>query len=130
VDYYTDKAIEHFSNPRNIGIIEDPTVLVQVGDPGCGDSLLLTLNIADDRIVDIKYKIIGCGAAIATSSIASEMAMNKTLDEALLINDEAIAAALNGLPIEKMHCSLLAASAIHSAILEYRKVMASSSDGA
>jgi nitrogen fixation NifU-like protein len=125
---YTDKVIEHFSNPRNIGIIKDPSVLAQVGSPECGDSLLLTMNIDNERIVDIKYKIIGCGAAIATSSVTSEMALNKTLDEALLISDDAVVEALDGLPNEKVHCSLLAVSALHSAIHEYRKVMAKSSD--
>jgi nitrogen fixation NifU-like protein len=125
---YTDKVIDHFSNPRNIGIIEDPSVLVQVGDPNCGDSLLLTMNIENDKIVDIKFKILGCGAAIATSSIASEMVMGKSLDDALLVDDNAIAEALDGLPNAKIHCSVLAATAIRSAILEYRKVMAKSSD--
>ena len=121
---YTDKVIDHFSNPRNVGIMEDPTVLVKVGDPGCGDALLLFLKIEEDRIRDIKYKIFGCGAAIATSSIASELAMGKTLEEALQSTDQAIADALDGLPAEKMHCSNLAAGALKAAISEYRKVRA------
>ena len=119
---YSDKVMDHFTNPRNVGIMEEPTVLVKVGDPGCGDALLLFLKIEEDRIRDIKYKIFGCGAAIATSSVASEMAMGKTLDEALQITDQAIADALDGLPAEKMHCSNLAAGALKAAISEYRKV--------
>lgn len=82
--------MEHFNNPRNVGIIKEPTVLVQVGEPSCGDSLLLSIKIEDDRIADIKYKIYGCGAAVATSSIASELAMGKTLDEALQIDEQTI----------------------------------------
>ena len=121
---YSDKVMDHFTNPRNVGIMEEPTVLVKVGDPGCGDALLLFLKIEEDRIRDIKYKIFGCGAAIATSSVASELAMGKTLDEALQITDQAIADALDGLPAEKMHCSNLAAGALKAAINEYRKVRA------
>ena len=118
---YSEKVMDHFNNPRNVGIIMDPSILVQIGDPDCGDTLLLSLDIEADHIVDIKYKIYGCGAAIATSSIASEMAMGKSLDEALEINDQVIAAALDGLPVEKLHCSNLAAGALHGAIHEYRK---------
>ena len=121
---YTEKVMEHFNNPRNIGIIPEPTVLVQVGDPNCGDSLLMSLKIEDERIVDIKYKIFGCGAAIATASVASELVMGKTLDEALQVSDQTVADALDGLPPEKMHCSNLAAGAVHGAIREYRKAMA------
>ena len=121
---YSDKVMDHFTNPRNVGIMEEPTVLVKVGDPGCGDALLLFLKIEEDRIRDIKYKIFGCGAAIATSSIASELAMGKTLEEALQITDQAIADALDGLPAGKMHCSNLAAGALKAAISEYRKVRA------
>jgi nitrogen fixation NifU-like protein len=118
---YSDKVIEHFTNPRNIGIIREPSILVQIGDPGCGDSLLLMLNIKDDTIIDVKYKIFGCGAAIATSSIASEMVMGKSLEEAMQITDEDIADALGGLPDEKMHCSNLAAGALHAGIGKYLK---------
>lgn len=118
---YTEKVMDHFNNPRNVGIIKEPTVLVQVGDPDCGDSLLLSLKIENNRIADIKYKIYGCGAAVATSSIASELAMGKTLEEALKIDEKTIADALDGLPPEKLHCSNLAAGAIRGAINEYRK---------
>lgn len=122
---YSDKVMDHFSNPRNVGIMAEPTVLVKVGDPDCGDALLLFLKIEEDRIKDIKYKIFGCGAAIATSSIASELAMGKTLEEALQISEQDIADALDGLPDEKMHCSNLASGALRAAINEYRKVRTS-----
>jgi nitrogen fixation protein NifU and related proteins len=120
---YSEKVLDHFANPRNVGIIEDANVVVRVGDPGCGDGLLIFLKIESDRIADIKYKIYGCGAAIATSSVASEMAMGRTLDEVLEISNERIAAALDGLPEEKMHCSNLAASALHTAVAHYRAKM-------
>jgi len=125
---YTDKVLEHFQNPRNIGIIDDPTVLVQVGEPSCGDALLLTLKIENDHIVDIKFKVFGCGAAIATSSIATEMTMGKPLDQAVRITEQTIADALGGLPPEKMHCSNMAAGAIRGAINEYRKAMAAKAE--
>ncbi|MBW6509726.1 MAG: iron-sulfur cluster assembly scaffold protein [Desulfuromonadales bacterium] len=121
---YTEKVMEHFNNPRNVGIIAEPTVLVQVGEPSCGDALLLSLKIDNDRIVDVKYKIYGCGAAIATASVASEMVMGLALDEVLNISDQTIADALDGLPPEKMHCSNMAAGALHGAIREYRKAIA------
>lgn len=117
---YTDKVLEHFNNPRNIGTIEDANIVVRAGDPSCGDGLLIFLKIADDRIIDYKYKVFGCGAAIATSSIASELAMGRTLDEVLAISPAVIANALDGLPNNKMHCSNLASSALCTAIMHYR----------
>lgn len=120
---YTAKVMDHFANPRNVGIIEDANVVVQVGDPGCGDGLLIFLKIEDNRISDMKYKIYGCGAAIATSSVASEMAIGKTLDQVLVeVTEEKIADALDGLPDEKMHCSNLAASALRAAIAQYKDI--------
>lgn len=120
---YTAKVMDHFANPRNVGIIEDANVVVQVGDPGCGDGLLIFLKIEDDCISDMKYKIYGCGAAIATSSMASEMAIGKTLDQVLVeVTEENIAEALDGLPDEKMHCSNLAASALRAAIAQYQDI--------
>ncbi|MGE4579478.1 MAG: iron-sulfur cluster assembly scaffold protein [Desulfuromonadales bacterium] len=116
---YTEAVLDHFNNPRNVGIIDDPTVLVQVGDPGCGDSLLLTLKIEDDRLIDIRYKIYGCGAAIATSSMGSELVKGKTLSEALAVGDADVIAALGGLPEEKEHCSNLIASALQAGIRQY-----------
>lgn len=127
---YTEKVMEHFNNPRNIGIIAEPTVLVQVGEPSCGDSLLLSLKIENDHITDVKYKIYGCGAAIATASVASEMVMGLPLDDVLNnITDQTIADALDGLPPEKMHCSNMAAGALHGAIREYRKALAAKHPG-
>lgn len=117
---YTDKVLEHFNNPRNIGVIEDANIVVRAGDPSCGDGLLIYLKIADDRILDYKFKVYGCGAAIATSSVASELAMGKTLDEVLTISPATIADALGGLPNNKMHCSNLASSALRTAVMHYR----------
>jgi nitrogen fixation NifU-like protein len=125
---YSDVVMDHFRNPRNIGVIKDANIVVKVGDPGCGDALLVFLKIADDRVQDVKYKIFGCGAAIATSSIASEMVKGKTLDEVLEITDRKIADALHGLPADKMHCSNLAATAFHAAVNEYRKAPAPPSE--
>ncbi|OEU69920.1 MAG: iron-sulfur cluster assembly scaffold protein [Desulfuromonadales bacterium C00003093] len=117
---YTDIVMDHFKNPRNMGRIDDAQMLIQVGDPGCGDSLLIFMKIEDDVLVDIKYKIYGCAAAIATSSLGSEMAKGKTLDELLEFKAEDVSKALGGLPDEKEHCSNLIASALHAGIIEYR----------
>ncbi|MCD6527178.1 MAG: iron-sulfur cluster assembly scaffold protein [Desulfuromonas sp.] len=116
---YTDKVMEHFSNPRNVGQIENPNVVVKVGDPGCGDAVLIFLKIDNNIITDIKYKVYGCGAAIATTSMASTMVMGKSLDEALEVTDEKVAGALGGLPENKQHCSNLAATAIRAAVTRY-----------
>ncbi len=123
-NYYTAKVIDHFNNPRNIGSIEDANVVVQAGDPGCGDALVFFIKIENDIIHDIKFLIKGCGAAIATSSIATELVMGRTLEEVLSIDDNKIAAALDGLPEEKMHCSNMAASALHAAVQQYRATIA------
>jgi nitrogen fixation NifU-like protein len=124
---YTDIVMDHVANPRNVGVIEDANVVVKAGDPECGDGLLIFLRIENERIIDYKYKIFGCGAAIATSSIASEMAMGRTLAEVLAITPEGIAEALGGLPREKMHCSNLAAGALHAAVRYYRENIAKAS---
>ena len=121
---YSVKVIDHFQNPRNIGVIEDANLVVRVSEPGCGDALLIFLKMEGEQIMDIKYKIYGCGAAIATSSIASEMAMGKTFDEVLQITETSIAEALDGLPAEKMHCSNMAARALHTAIHHYQTQLA------
>lgn len=126
---YSDIVMDHFKNPRNIGAIKDANIVVKVGDPHCGDALLVFFKIADDRVQDIKFKVFGCGAAIATASIASEMAKGKTLDEVLAITEQDIAEALDGLPNEKMHCSNLAASAFRAAVTEYRKPQVPVSNG-
>jgi nitrogen fixation protein NifU and related proteins len=117
---YSAKVLDHVHNPRNVGSLEDANVVVQAGDPSCGDALVFFIKIEDDIIHDIKFLIKGCGAAIATSSIATELVMGKTLDEVLTLNDQRIATALDGLPEEKMHCSNMAASALHAAVHQYR----------
>jgi nitrogen fixation NifU-like protein len=107
------------ANPRNIGVIDDADVIIQVGEPSCGDALLLFLKIEDDILADVKFRIKGCGAAIATSSMATEMAKGKRLEEVLALTDQEVAEALGGLPEEKMHCSSIAVGALHEGILRY-----------
>ncbi len=116
---YTEKAMEHFLNPRNLGVIDDADVVIRVGEPSCSDALLLFLKIEDDVLVDVKFKIKGCGAAIATSSMATQMAKGKKLEEVLALTDQEVAAALDGLPEEKMHCSSIAVGALHEGIFRY-----------
>lgn len=116
---YSDMVMEHFRNPRNVGELDDADVVVQHGDPACGDMLLLFLKIDDDVVTNVKFRILGCGAAIATSSVASELALGKSLDEVLKLTDLDIAAALGGLPEEKTHCSILAVTALHTGIMRY-----------
>lgn len=118
---YTETVMDHFMNPRNVGVIEDAEIIIQVGDPSCGDSLLLFLKIENDVVADAKFRIKGCGAAIATSSMTTEMVKGMRLEEALALTDEQVADALGGLPEEKMHCSSLAVGAIHAGILRYLK---------
>jgi len=113
--------MEHFMNPRNVGVIEDPDGVGKEGNPVCGDLMEIFIKVEDDRIVDIKFRTFGCGAAIATSSIATEMVKGKTLDEAEELTNRAVAEALGGLPPIKMHCSNLASDAIHAAIADYRR---------
>ena len=116
---YSDKVIDHFTNPRNVGTIEDADGVAEVGDPSCGDCIQLYLKIKDDCVDEIKYKVYGCASAIATSSIFSELVKGKALEEAMQITDYDVADALEGLPQAKMHCSNLATSAFHYAILNY-----------
>jgi nitrogen fixation protein NifU and related proteins len=123
-EYYSAKVLDHFNHPRNIGSLDDANVVVQAGDPSCGDALVFFIKIEDDVILDIKFLIKGCGAAIATSSMATELVMGKSLEEVLTLDDERIAAALDGLPEEKMHCSNMAASALHAAVQQYRDTVA------
>ena len=118
---YTDKVMDHFQNPRNVGEIESPDGVGEVGNPVCGDIMKIYLRVTDGRIADAKFKTFGCGAAIATSSIATEMVKGKTLDEAMAVTREAVAEALDGLPPNKMHCSNLAADAVRKAIEDYRQ---------
>jgi nitrogen fixation NifU-like protein len=118
---YSEKVLDHFKNPRNVGEIENPDGEGSVGNPVCGDMMTIYLKIKEDRIDDIKFKTFGCGAAIATTSMTTELAKGKTLDEAMEITRDMVAEALDGLPPVKMHCSNLAADALHDAIKDYRK---------
>lgn len=118
---YTDKVLDHFSNPRNVGEIHDADGVGTVGNAKCGDIMQIYLKVENDIIQDVKFKTFGCGAAIATSSVATEMVKGKSIDEALQISNKAVVAALDGLPSQKIHCSLLAEEAIHAAIEDYRK---------
>lgn len=117
---YTDKVMDHFMNPRNVGEIENPSGVGEVGNAKCGDIMRIYLDVKDNIIKDIKFKTFGCGAAIATSSMATELVKGKTIDEALKLTNKAVAEALGGLPPAKMHCSNLAADALHKAIEDYK----------
>jgi len=116
---YSEKVMDHFSNPRNIGEIENADGVGEVGNPVCGDMMSFYIKVADDKISDIKFKTFGCVAAIAVSSMVSEMAMGKTLTEAKTITKQSVAESLDGLPKEKMHCSNLGADALVKAIENY-----------
>jgi nitrogen fixation protein NifU and related proteins len=118
---YTDKVMDHFQNPRNVGVLKDADGVGQVGNPVCGDMMTFYIKVSDDHLVDIKFQTFGCGAAIAVSSIVSEMAMGKTLDEAMKITNSLVAEELGGLPKNKLHCSNLGADALHAAIANYRE---------
>ncbi len=119
---YSDKVMDHFTNPRNVGDMESPNGIGEVGNPACGDIMTFQIKVGDgDKIEDVKFKTFGCGAAIAVSSMISEMAKGKTLDEALKITNKDVAAELEGLPANKMHCSNLGADALHAAIRSYQK---------
>ena len=116
---YSETVIEHFSNPRNVGVIEHPDGYGRVGSPVCGDLMEIYIKVEDGHLADIKYRTFGCGAAIASSSIASEMVKGQPLSVAAELTDEQVATALGGLPEAKMHCSNLAASALHAALEDY-----------
>ena len=117
---YSDKVMDHFQNPRNVGTIPDADGMGQVGNPVCGDMMTFYIKVKDGRLADIKFQTFGCGAAIAVSSMVSEMAMGKTIEEALKISNKLVAEELGGLPKNKLHCSNLGADALHAAILDYR----------
>jgi nitrogen fixation NifU-like protein len=117
---YSDKVMEHFEHPRNVGKIEDPDGVGKQGNPVCGDVMELTIKVKDDTIEDIKFRTFGCCAAIATSSMITELVKGKSLDEAERISKQTVAEALDGLPPAKMHCSNLAADALQDAIRDYR----------
>ena len=116
---YSEKVMDHFSNPRNIGEIENADGVGEVGNPVCGDMMSFYINVKDDKIADIKFKTFGCVAAIAVSSMVTEMAMGKTLDQAKKITKKSVAESLGGLPKEKMHCSNLGADALAKAIEDF-----------
>ena len=117
---YSEKVMDHFANPRNVGIIEDANGVGEVGNAKCGDIMKMYLKVDDNGIItDIKFKTFGCGSAIATSSMATEMVKGKSIQEALQLTNKAVAEALDGLPPVKMHCSVLAEEAIHAAIADY-----------
>lgn len=118
---YGEKVMDHFKNPRNVGEIEEPDGIGHVGNPICGDVMELYIKVEDDIIVDAKFKTFGCGAAIATSSMVTELVKGKSIKEALAISNRAVAEALGGLPPIKMHCSVLAEEALRSAIDDYLK---------
>ncbi len=116
---YNEKVMDHFANPRNVGEIPDADGIGEVGNPVCGDMMTFYIKVKEDKIEDVKFKTFGCGAAIAVSSMVSEMAKGKTLDEAMLISNKDVAKKLGGLPENKLHCSNLGAEALHKAIENY-----------
>lgn len=116
---YSEMVIEHFRNPHNVGVIEDADGMGEVGSPVCGDIMKITIKVVDDRLEDVKFQTLGCAAAIATSSMVTDMAKGMKLDEAMKISRQSIADSLEGLPPVKMHCSNLAADALHRAIEDY-----------
>lgn len=118
---YSEKVMDHFRNPRNVGEIENPDGVGKVGNPVCGDIMELQIKVQDGVIVDARFKTFGCGAAIATSSMVTELIKNKTIDEASKLSNRAVAEALGGLPPIKMHCSVLAEEALTKAIEDYRR---------
>ena len=118
---YSDKVMDHFNNPRNVGMLEDANGIGQVGNAKCGDIMKMYIKVEDNIIKDVRFKTFGCGAAIATSSMATEMVLGKTLEEALKLSNKAVTEALDGLPPAKMHCSVLAEEAIHAAIEDYHQ---------
>ncbi len=116
---YSEKVMEHFRNPRNVGEIEDADGIGEVGNPVCGDMMAFYIKVDNNRLTDVKFKTFGCGAAIAVSSMVSEMAKGKTIEEALKITNQMVAQELGGLPQNKLHCSNLGADALHKAIENY-----------
>ena len=118
---YSEKVMDHFRNPRNIGIIENPDGVGEVGNAKCGDIMKIYLKVENNIIEDVKFETFGCGSAIASSSMATELIKGKSIDEALTLTNKAVAEALDGLPAHKLHCSVLAEEAIKAAIEDYRK---------
>ena len=118
---YTDKVMKHFTDPQNVGEMEDADGIGTVGSPACGDIMQMYIKVKDDRIEDVKFKTFGCGAAIASSSVATELIKGRTVDEALQLTNRQVIEELGGLPDAKIHCSVLAEQAIREAIEDYKK---------
>ena len=118
---YSEKVMDHFLHPRNVGVIEDANAVGEVGNAKCGDIMKMYLKIEDDIIQDVRFETFGCGSAIASSSMATEMIKGKPLSEAMKLTNQAVTEALDGLPAHKLHCSVLAEEAIQSALEDYRK---------
>ena len=118
---YSEKVMDHFLHPRNVGIIEDANAIGEVGNAKCGDIMKMYMKIEDDTIRDVKFETFGCGSAIASSSMATELIKGKPVAEAMKLTNQAVAEALDGLPAYKMHCSVLAEEAIHAALEDYQK---------
>ena len=118
---YSEKVMDHFTHPRNVGVIEDANAVGQVGNMKCGDIMKIYMKIEDEIITDVKFQTFGCGAAVATSSMATELVKGKTVQEALQLTNKAVMEALDGLPAVKVHCSVLAEEAIRAALVDYYK---------
>ena len=116
---YSEKVMDHFRNPRNVGVIENPDGVGEVGNPVCGDIMKIYLKIDNDIITDVKFETFGCGSAIASSSMATEMIKGKPISEAMKLTNQAVVEALDGLPAHKLHCSVLAEEAVKAALLDY-----------
>lgn len=117
--FYSDKVMDHFTNPRNVGELPDANGIGEIGNAKCGDIMKMYIRVEDGRIADVKFKTFGCGSAIATSSIATEMIKGRTIEEALKLSNKAVVEALDGLPANKIHCSVLAEQSIKAAIADY-----------
>jgi nitrogen fixation NifU-like protein len=126
--FYNEIVIDHFTNPRNVGEIEDADGYALIGDPSCGDQMKLWIKVCEGRIVNIKFKSFGCPGAIATSSMCTLMAMDKTIEEAKQLTDDDIIAALEGIPAHKEHCSLMGVNALQEAIRDYEQKQAAAGD--
>ena len=127
---YSEKVMDHFQNPRNVGEIENPSGVGTVGNAKCGDIMRVYFNIDENQVIqEVKFKTFGCGAAVATSSMATEMVKGKTVQEALKVTNKAVMEALDGLPLVKVHCSLLAEEAIHAALWDYAQKQGIEIDG-
>ena len=125
---YSDKVMDHFRNPRNVGVLEDANGIGEVGNAKCGDIMKMYLKIEDDIIQDVKFETFGCGSAIASSSMATELIKGKPVEEAMQLTNKAVAEALDGLPDYKMHCSVLAEEVIQAALEDYRSKLEKSTD--